>query len=237
MNEQKNPADHVWTDGNGDELWALAVRTVQPTRSAALVGASVHGVFLTSAQCREVAAHLTALADAHEHKETPMTATDRDPLDLARELLAIDASAIGGSVIVDSVDVLETVRAAQKVARAVVDLTDKLESGEASDGYHTHNELYEYRTLYHAHAVRDWLARGYHVTKSWNHADGEPCFGGGWFVVTAQLPTGQVTNHYPAKDWELFDVPEVKRPAEWDGYTPQEAAARIRAAVNGETND
>lgn len=122
-------------------------------------------------------------------------------------------------------------------ARAVIELTDKLESGEASDGYHTHNELYEYRMLYHAHAVRHWLACGYPVTKSWKHADGELCFGGGWFIVTAQLPAGQVSNHYPAKDWELFDVPEVERPAPWDGHTPQEAAVRLRAALNGETND
>ena len=124
--------------------------------------------------------------------------------------------------------------AAPTLARAVIEMTDKLKSGEASDGYHTHNELYEYRVLYHAHAARHWLACGYPVTKSWNHADGVLCFGGGWFIVTAQLPTGQVSNHYAAKDWPLFDVPEVKRPAEWDGHTPQEAAARIRAALNGD---
>ena len=49
--------------------------------------------------------------------------TDRDITDLARELLTIDTSAIGGSIIVDGVDVLETVRAAQTVARAVIELT------------------------------------------------------------------------------------------------------------------
>lgn len=121
------------------------------------------------------------------------------------------------------------------LARAVADQHEVLKSGEASDGYHTHNELYEYRMLYHAHAVRHWLALGYPVTKSWNHSDGEPCFGGGWFIVTAQLPTGQVSNHYKADDWKLFDVPEVERPDEWDGHTPQEAADRIRAALEGET--
>ena len=158
-----------------------------------------------------------------------------DPVTLARELLTIDTSAIGRNIIVDGVDVLETTRNAQTVARAVIEMTDKLKSGEASDGYHTHNELYEYRTLYHAHATRAWMLDGVEVTKSWRHADGELCFGGGWFIVTAQLPTGQVTNHYPERDWPLFDVPEVERPAEWDGHTPQEAAARIRAALNGET--
>lgn len=165
----------------------------------------------------------------------PETA-DRDPLTIARELLEIDASAIGGNIVVDGVDVLETTRKAQKVARAVIEQRAALADGEASDGYHTHNELYEYRTLYHAHATRAWVLDGLEVTKSWRHADGEPCFGGGWFIVTARLPSGQVSNHYPAKDWALFDVPEVERPAEWDGHTPQEAAARIRAALNGEAD-
>ena len=66
MNEKKKLTDQVWTDGTGDEFWAIAVRASQPDRFAVLVGASVPGVYLTAAQCREVAAHLTALADAHE---------------------------------------------------------------------------------------------------------------------------------------------------------------------------
>ena len=77
------------------------------------------------------------------------------------------------------------------------------------DEYHTLEELYEYRMLYNAHAAQGWLSAGIPVTKSWHHSDGEECFGGGWFIVTAQLPTGQVSNHYPAKDWDLFDVPWV----------------------------
>lgn len=55
--------------------------------------------------------------------------TDRDTTDLARELLAADTSAIGGNTIMDGVDVLETTRAAQKVARAVIaaaELADQL---------------------------------------------------------------------------------------------------------------
>lgn len=163
-----------------------------------------------------------------------------DPVDLAREVLD-DAQYLAALPSVATVArtqvMIPLAEAAPALARAVIELTDKLESGEASDGYHTHNELYEYRMLYHAHAVRHWLACGYPVTKSWNHADGEPCFGGGWFIVTAQLPAGQVSNHYAAKDWTLFEVPEVERPTEWDGHTAQEAAARIRTALNGETND
>ena len=66
MSEKKKPAGRVWADGDGDEFHALAVHKVPPTRSAAIVVTSGLGVYLTAAQCREVAAHLTELADYHE---------------------------------------------------------------------------------------------------------------------------------------------------------------------------
>ena len=101
-------------------------------------------------------------------------------------------------------------------------------TGSTSDGYHTFDELYEYRMLYNAHAAHGWLAAGIPVVKSWKHSDGEPCFGGGWFIVTATLPAGQVSNHYEAKHWGLFRVPEVELPPEYDGHTPHDAAMRLR---------
>lgn len=63
--------------------------------------------------------------------------TDRDPLTIAREMLEIDTSAIGGNIVVDGVDVLETTRNAQTLARAVIaaaDLVDELR--EAADKSH-----------------------------------------------------------------------------------------------------
>lgn len=69
MNEKKKPAGRGWADGDGDEFHALPVRKVPPTRSAAIVVTSGLGVYLTAAQCREVAAHLTELADAHEEAD------------------------------------------------------------------------------------------------------------------------------------------------------------------------
>lgn len=102
------------------------------------------------------------------------------------------------------------------------------------DGYHSMAELYEYRMLYNAHAAQGWLAAGIPVVKSWRHHDGAECFGGGWFIVVAQLPTGQVSNHYPAKDWNLFKVPSVERAPEWDGHTPADVLDRMRAALGGD---
>lgn len=105
-------------------------------------------------------------------------------------------------------------------------------TGSTSDGFHTFDELYEFRLLLHAHAARIWLAEMIPVVRSWQHHDGELCFGGGWFIVTAQLPTGQVSNHYPAKDWDLFDpVPAVVCAPEWDGHGTADVAHRLRAAL------
>jgi hypothetical protein len=113
----------------------------------------------------------------------------------------------------------------------IEELQAKLLAGDASDGHHTHKELYEYRMLYNAHAARGWLAAGIPVVKSYRHSDGELCFGGGWFIVLATLPTGQVSNHYRNKFWDIFAVPEVNISPEYDGHTPQIVADRLRAML------
>lgn len=102
--------------------------------------------------------------------------------------------------------------------------------GEVSDGYHTFNELYRYSMLYNA-AFFNLLARSgqVEVCKSRRHSDGEKCFGSDdWFIVMAILPTGQVSNHYESKYWDLFDVPERETAFEYDGHTPNEAADRLK---------
>lgn len=108
--------------------------------------------------------------------------------------------------------------------------------GSISDGFHTFAEMYEARMLLHAYAARYWLDQGHPVVKSLKHADGEYCFGpnSGWFIVTAQLPTGQVSNHYPTDHWDLFQVPEVELPPEWDGHDTAAAAARMHAHLTGQ---
>lgn len=100
------------------------------------------------------------------------------------------------------------------------------------DEHHTLDELYEYRMLYNAHAANQWARNDtYPVVKSWRHSDGELCFGGGWFIVVATLPGGQAANHYAAEHWDVFAVPEVGLPPEYDGHTPRDAADRLRAAL------
>lgn len=124
---------------------------------------------------------------------------------------------------------VEKERGAYDFARRLTDFIDSLQQeqdmGEVSDGYHTFNELYYYRMLYNA-AFFNLLPKEL-VHKSKRHHTGEECFGGGWFIVVANLSTGQVSNHYELKDWDLFKVPEKEFADEWDGHSPQEAAERL----------
>lgn len=112
-------------------------------------------------------------------------------------------------------------------------------NGETSDGYHTFNELYEFRMLYNAAWFNslafefDEYGLGSKPVKSWRHSDGELCFGGGWFVVSVTLPEGQITNHYEEKDWSLFMIDEVDKAPEWDGHTSKDVISRLRKHLGG----
>lgn len=108
---------------------------------------------------------------------------------------------------------------------------------DTSDGYHTFAELYHYRMLYNALLFNEWARAGlYDVHKAVRHADGGVIFGGRWFVVYAQLPTGQISNHYEiAADWYKFRVPIRNTGAEWDGHTSQQAAERLAAMLTEES--
>lgn len=123
---------------------------------------------------------------------------------------------------------------------------DESAIGELSDGYHTYNELYDFRKMYNAALFNEWAKEKtqhphwwkegrpfysykYDVHKSIRHNDGELCFGGGWFIVVAILPTGQISNHYKMEDWDLFQVPELpKAKFAFDGHTPQDVLERLK---------
>ena len=106
--------------------------------------------------------------------------------------------------------------------------------GDFSDGYHTFNELYDYRKAYNAAFFNELAKQGlYDVHKSKLHSDGEIPFGdANWFIVMAELPTGQISNHYEIKDWELFDIPEKNRANIYDGHSPQDVYERLVKYLN-----
>lgn len=101
--------------------------------------------------------------------------------------------------------------------------------GEVSDGHHTFNELYEYRMLYNAALFNEFAKQGlYDVHKSRKHSDGCYPFGDpNWFIVMAELPTGQISNHYEMKDWDKFQIPEKPVANKWDEHSPKDVADRL----------
>jgi len=130
----------------------------------------------------------------------------------------------------------EREKAIQQVEALIAQAVNKAEkiTGDTSDGFHTFNELYEFRMLYNAHLFNEWdKHKTYPVLKSKRHADGQLCFGCGWFIVMAQLPSGQISNHYENKYWDLFDITAFDVPPwEFDGHTAQDVAKRLRAELN-----
>lgn len=91
--------------------------------------------------------------------------------------------------------------------------------GDLSDGYHTFNELYHQRAVLFATIVKAYKNKAW---KSWRHEDGEPCFGGGWFVVGIDTPLGSYTYHYSKEYWDMFDCVELDKAKHWDGHTDKD---------------
>lgn len=91
--------------------------------------------------------------------------------------------------------------------------------GEFSDGYHTFNSLYYQRLILFATIVN----MNKHISwKSVRHENGEPCFGGGWFIVGIDTPEGSYTYHYELKYWGLFECVEIQNGKYWDGHTDKD---------------
>lgn len=138
---------------------------------------------------------------------------------------------------------IDKMKPAQDLANINLGISFLSEKGQVSDGYHTFDELYEFRKMYNAVLFNEWATdrlvgsnivseSKYNVHKSWKHHDGELCFGGGWFIVSAQLPTGLISNHYKAKDWDLFKVPEVEKALfPYDGHTGKDVLQRLKDLI------
>jgi hypothetical protein len=102
---------------------------------------------------------------------------------------------------------------------------------DTSDGFHTFRELYRHRTLLTAALFNEWYSdfMKHRPHKSRLHHDGTFPFGGGWFIVMATLPTGQISYHYPNEDWDKFHIPEHDRADVFDGHTAEQVADRLDA--------
>ncbi len=133
----------------------------------------------------------------------------------------------------------------ETIQQAIIDTPDE---HKFSDGYHTFESLYDIRLAYNVALFNEWadqletipgvfdqhsmnlLCSKHDVHKSQRHHDGEPCFGGGWFIVVANLPSGQISNHYEMKHWDLFKIPSYEKAKyEWDGHTSEDVINRLKS--------
>lgn len=105
---------------------------------------------------------------------------------------------------------------------------------DTSDGFHTFKEYEIFRMLYNA-ALFNCLVDKCKVCKSLYHDDGEKPFGGGYFVVYAELPTGQISNHYELEYWDLFNIPIVNKAPKWDGHTTSDTMNRLFKFVQNQS--
>lgn len=97
-------------------------------------------------------------------------------------------------------------------------------------------ELYDFRLTYNALLFNEWAEnQKYEVYKSRRHSDGELCFDGEYFIVVANLPTGQVTNHYHIMHWDMFKINEYEKVNEdFDGHTPSDVIERLQQVIDDE---
>lgn len=141
-----------------------------------------------------------------------------------------ESSIVGHVVNEDYIDFKARASEANVIMRDIVAKNIPEDMDVISDDYHTFGELYYYRMLYNALWLNDMdecLLKDYNVHKSKRHHTGEECFDGKYFIVMVNLPTGQISNHYELKYWDLFNIPEKEIADEWDGHSPQEAAIRM----------
>ena len=99
--------------------------------------------------------------------------------------------------------------------------------GELSDGYHTFNGLYYQRMVLFAALVKQNKDKAW---KSLRHEDGELCFGGGWFIVGIDTPSGSYTYHYEDNFWSMFDCQELPVAKHWDGHTEKDVTRLLSLA-------
>ena len=53
------------------------------------------------------------------------------------------------------------------------------------------------------------------------------CRCGSSFIVKAETPHGQISNHYELKDWDLFKCEEREICSKYDGHSPKDAMDRM----------
>jgi Bacterial RNA polymerase, alpha chain C terminal domain len=116
------------------------------------------------------------------------------------------------------------------VARGIVHVVTEAgwrHKKELSDGRHTFADLYDHRYALFAALCACLPMMAW---KSWQHGDGTAMFNDS-FIVGLDLPSGQITYHLPASDWDRFPATVLDVSPDYDGHTPADVVERLWAAV------
>lgn len=109
-------------------------------------------------------------------------------------------------------------------------VTNAIETGKISDGYHTFDELYEHRAVLYLALARFCAEECVNVPvwRAKSHSDGMTY--AGWFVLGIWKNLGgQITYHLPLAKWDDADFAEtLDRAPEWDGHTPTDVLERLK---------
>ncbi len=109
------------------------------------------------------------------------------------------------------------------------------DKGKVSDGYHRFDELYDHRIGNYIALCKRIALRTKNMTnpvwRTWNHSDGKPAFGGGWFVLGIFDKAGdQITYHLPENMWEICQFARaIPQAPEFDGHTSADVLERLSA--------
>jgi len=108
------------------------------------------------------------------------------------------------------------------------------EEMDASDGYHTFEELYDHRiqlfivlcNVIYSHAgfypteVLPWKSKVHSDGTSWD----------GCFIAGINREKGkQITYHLPIDRWDELRVVALDKAPEWDGHTPADVIERLKS--------
>ena len=101
-------------------------------------------------------------------------------------------------------------------------MTDELDTGSISDGFHTFDELYEHRfalfvALINSHPQLSWKSKHHY------NGTGFP----GWFIAGMRLPTGDITYHLPDTWWDKVMCIPMTKGLQWDGHTAEDVVHRL----------
>lgn len=94
---------------------------------------------------------------------------------------------------------------------------------DASDGYHSFQELYDHRHQLFAIVLESYRKWAFKTRLT---ADGRES--PGWFIAGLQMPFGQITYHMPEEWWDKLDhIPIIEKNARYDGHSAPDVLRRL----------